>query len=103
MNGVSPRRTSPEYPANHVTARCSITHFLITDPTYRVCTTCPSVSLLPTRHRTPPIPVTDDGEDRDWKRFATEISRDQGDWMVQTALEAAVGCVMCGGRWMRTM
>jgi len=68
-----------------------------------VCYTCPAVSLLPTRHRIQPIQVTVEGEDRDWERFAPEISRDQVDWMVQNLLEAAVGCIKCGGRWMRAM
>jgi general transcription factor 3C protein 4 len=70
---------------------------------YRVCTTCPAVSLIPERHLTPPIPVSPDGADRDWERFADPAVAHEGDKLVQEALEAAVACVMCGGRWMRSM
>lgn len=84
--------------------RCSITQLLITTPTYRVCTTCPVVSLIPQRHLTPPIPVSSDGADRDWERFGdSAVVVHEGETLVQQALEAAVACVMCGGRWMRSM
>lgn len=58
--------------------RCSVTHLLITTPECRLCTICPAVALLP-------------------RSLGGEES--EGDALVQSALEAAAACLMCGGRW----
>ena len=82
-----------------------MTRFLVTEAAYRICTSCPAVALLPTRLRRPHVAVDKSGRDTDWQRFekATGASEASGDEMVQEALEAAVVCVRCGGRWARTM
>jgi hypothetical protein len=73
------------------------------------------VALLPDKHREPPLSVDDQGVDHDWKRFEkreaqVEAANDGvgdrnhvegADELVQRVLEAAVVCVVCGGRWMR--
>ncbi len=58
--------------------RCSVTRLLITTPEYRICTVCPAVSR---------VPASWGGQES------------QG--IAQMALDAAVACVMCGGRWAR--
>ncbi|KAK8864379.1 hypothetical protein IAR55_001627 [Kwoniella newhampshirensis] len=91
----------------HVWSRCSITRLLITHPHYRVCSVCPAISLLPRRHVATPIPVDREGRDHDWQRFSgseqSEGDAIREDWIVQMALESAVACVICGGRWMRAV
>ena len=85
-------------------ARCSITHSVITTSTYRVCSTCPAIALFPTRYVAVPVPVTDEGDDRDHQRFDRVAGEGDGAGrLVDEALEAAVVCVMCGGRWVRAM
>ncbi|WVR07016.1 hypothetical protein IAU60_004055 [Kwoniella sp. DSM 27419] len=88
----------------HNWSRCSITRLLITHPHYRVCSTCPSISLLPRRHRRGPIEVDHEGLDHDYTRFQRDEHRpDSDDWVVQGMLEAAVSCIVCGGRWQRAV
>ncbi|WVQ99399.1 hypothetical protein IAU59_006532 [Kwoniella sp. CBS 9459] len=112
----------------HVWARCTITHLLITHPHYRVCSTCPAVSLLPRKISQPPIVVDNQGVDHDFQRFElharvahstndgsapartrgngrseVEVVGDDGDWIVQEALEGATCCINCGGRWQRAV
>ncbi|WRT66351.1 uncharacterized protein IL334_003306 [Kwoniella shivajii] len=85
----------------HVWSRCSITHLLITHPHYRVCSTCPAISLLPQRHLQTPISVDREGKDQDWARFVPIEGGE--DSLIQVALEAAIGCPSCGGRWQRAV
>ncbi|WVF71458.1 hypothetical protein IAT40_006262 [Kwoniella sp. CBS 6097] len=98
----------------HVWARCSITHLLITHPHYRVCSTCPAISLLPRKILQPPIAVDSQGVDHDHQRFepqphissTSNSSRGSGegeDIIVQKALEGATCCITCGGRWQRAV
>ncbi|WVQ82341.1 hypothetical protein IAT38_004469 [Cryptococcus sp. DSM 104549] len=61
----------------HEWERCVITHTLIVDIDYRVCSTCSAPSLLPARHRSPPIPVGRQYESLDWKRFNQAPRREQ--------------------------
>jgi hypothetical protein len=82
-------------------ARCSLTQILITFPTYRICTTCPAVSLLPLPYKTTPIPVSPDGKAQDQTRFDDEHSSKYD--MVERVLRCAQVCAMCGGRWMRAV
>ncbi|WVW83875.1 hypothetical protein I302_105897 [Kwoniella bestiolae CBS 10118] len=86
----------------HVWTRCSTTHLLITHPHYRVCSTCPAISLLPKRHLSTPIPVDDQGRDHDYQRFIPS-QRAEEDSLIQVALEAAIACLNCGGRWQRAV
>jgi hypothetical protein len=93
-------------------ARCSITHLLITTPTYRICSSCKSIALLPDRILRPPIAVTRQGISQDSQRYASDDDDDdadpsmrakRGDRIVQSVLEACVICPTCGGRWMRAI
>lgn len=76
-----------------------MTNILITTSTYRVCNTCPGISLFPRRQLAVPIPVSSHGDSLDWQRFKGSRSGE----MVEQLLEAATVCVMCGGRWVRSM
>ena len=77
-----------------------MTNLLITTSSYRVCNTCPAISLFPAKFASQLLPVTLQGETIDWQRFVgTEENRE----MVETLLEAAIVCVLCGGRWVRSM
>ncbi|BEI87844.1 uncharacterized protein CcaverHIS019_0105620 [Cutaneotrichosporon cavernicola] len=67
----------------HDWERCSVTRLLITTPEYRICTVCPAVSRVPSS----------------WGRQEKESVASLS--LAQTALDAAVACVMCGGRWAR--
>jgi len=87
----------------HEWARCSLTQILITNPSYRLCSTCSAVALLPSRHLRPPRTVADNRVETESSRFAQLIDPGRGDWMAQTVLEAAVCCPICGGRWMRAV
>ncbi|WWC89352.1 uncharacterized protein L201_004274 [Kwoniella dendrophila CBS 6074] len=89
----------------HVWSRCSITHLLVTHPHYRVCSTCPAISLLPKKHLSVPIVVDDQGKDHDYRRFQVnpEHSEENEDKLIQVALESAVCCLNCGGRWQRAV
>ncbi|WWC94150.1 hypothetical protein V866_000989 [Kwoniella sp. B9012] len=88
----------------HTWTRCSITHLLITHPHYRVCSTCPAISLLPKRHLSIPIPVDEQGKDHDYQRFIPSPSTAvEEDSLIQIALEAAIACLNCGGRWQRAV
>ncbi|KAL1405531.1 hypothetical protein Q8F55_009169 [Vanrija albida] len=77
----------------HEWERCSVTHFPITTPEYRLCPVCPAVSLIP-RSQT-----GGGGEAAVANGAGAGPGADAGDAVVQLALEAAVHCVMCGGRW----
>lgn len=78
--------------------RCSVTRLLIAQPNYRVCSSCPAVSLIPTSSAEPPIPVAEDGSDTDYLRVAGKA---ESGGMAEQMLEAAVVCLLCGGRWVR--
>ncbi|RXK38303.1 hypothetical protein M231_04476 [Tremella mesenterica] len=101
--GVEPIEEGYACSKGHEWTRCSVTRFLITQPNYRICLSCPAIALLPDRLIRTPIAIDERGKERDWKRFRTPIDRTRGDWLVQEVLEAAVVCVRCGGRWARTM
>ncbi|ORY34017.1 transcription factor IIIC subunit delta N-term-domain-containing protein [Naematelia encephala] len=76
--------------------RCSITNFLITTPTYRSCSACPALSLLPVFGLQTPPHVSDNGNsDGNLTNGTTSL--------VQTMLKAAHCCVICGGRWTRSV
>ncbi|KAK4686225.1 general transcription factor 3C polypeptide 4, partial [Tremellales sp. Uapishka_1] len=85
----------------HTWSRCSITRSLITTSNYRVCTTCPCISLIPRKYGRLPIAVTEEGVEGDYKRFELKKNAETG--VLETVLEAAKVCVMCGGRWMRVV
>lgn len=82
-------------------ARCSITGVLITDPAYRTCTTCPAISLMPSKISGPPIAVEDSGLDKDHERFARPAK--MGEELVQHVLDSCPSCIICGGRWIRAI
>lgn len=90
-----------EAEADNVIARCSITGSLITTPEYRTCTTCPAISLLPSRIRSPQIAVDEEGLDKDHERFKRPIPK--GQEIVQQVLESCQSCILCGGRWIRAI
>jgi hypothetical protein len=56
------------------------------------------VSLIPTSSAEPPIPVAEDGTDTDYLRVAGKA---ESGGMTEQMLEAAVVCLLCGGRWVR--
>lgn len=91
------------------TGRCSVTGYLLLTANYRVCSVCPAASLMPARYAGAPISVAADGKTRDDARLARpaltadrEARKEEG-WVVEEALEAAVVCLLCAGRWVRAM
>lgn len=73
---------------------------LITTSKYRACSICPAVALLANRFKEPLRPVLSTGRDVDWERF--NHTRDEGD-LTEKLLEVAKVCLMCGGRWVKSM
>nr|WVH01928.1 general transcription factor 3C polypeptide 4 [Naematelia aurantialba] len=88
-------------PRGHRWYLCSVTNHLITTPTYRSCSTCPALSLLPRQALTAqtPGPISS-GSDLDPVN-GTLPGRTMD--LAQVMLESAQCCVICGGRWTRSV
>lgn len=76
---------------------CSVTGLPITEVHCRRCTTCSACSLIPEHSFALQAVVGRDGKPEAPRNV--QIGIDRTDWIVSTLLEGAVGCVICGSRW----
>lgn len=76
---------------------CSVTGLPITEVHCRRCTTCSACSLIPEHSFALQAVVGRDGKPESPRNAQIGIGRT--DWIVSTLLEGAVGCVICGSRW----
>ncbi|KIR77247.1 general transcription factor 3C polypeptide 4 [Cryptococcus gattii EJB2] len=76
---------------------CSVSGLPITEVHCRRCTTCSACSLIPEHSFALQAVVGRDGKPEAPRNVQIGIGRT--DWIVSTLLEGAVGCVICGSRW----